>query len=217
MSRIATSISLSIGLLAAGAHANAQDASPIGWQVFGGYSEPVGRTADYFQGGVAVGGGVTYSPPGRPFDFRFEIAYAGHPASNKLIDLGQQTTDIQIDDGSGSFWSASGNVAFYLPFTHGVEGYVIGGIGAYHARIELTQTVLIDGYYCDPWADFCDYGVTAGDILVASHSTTRFGWNAGFGVQFPRFDHAWFVEARYTQIETSTPIKYVPIQFGYRF
>ena len=47
---------------------------------------------------------------------------------------------------------------------------------------------------------------------------TKIGWNAGVGVEFKLpYRGSWFVEARYTRINTNTPIEFIPIEVGYRF
>ena len=61
--------------------------------------------------------------------------------------------------------------------------------------------------------------IASGNVIVAQHDDTDFGWNAGLGVAFRlRGTPQMFIEARYTEIET-TPQKfqYVPITFGVRF
>jgi hypothetical protein len=54
--------------------------------------------------------------------------------------------------------------------------------------------------------------------LVASRGVTKFGWNAGVGLEFELpYGRSWFIEARYHRISTDTPIESVPIEIGYRF
>jgi hypothetical protein len=190
----------------------------VHWHVMGGYSEPLGTTSDYLQGGYSFGGGFSIAPyANSPMDFRFDLNYSEHNASTRLISNGQQTTTTQIDGGTGQFWSATGNLVYGVPFAYGIRGYGIAGIGAYHTRVELTQTVPFYGdYYCDPFSGFC-YG-EYGNALVAANAVTKFGWNAGVGVEFLLpYGNSWFIEARYHRINTSTPIEYLPIEIGYRF
>lgn len=201
------------GWLAFGAAAHAQQAV-IHWHVMGGFSDTVGTTADYLQGGAIVGGGFTVAPSASsPVDFRMDLSYSYHNATNKLINNGQQTTDIYIDGGSGEIWSVTGNVDLHFPIVYGVRGYVTAGIGAYYTLIQLTQS---GAYYsCDPFSGYC-YG--DGSAIVASNDVTRFGWDAGVGIVFDLpSGHAWFIEARYHRVSTTTPIEYVPIEIGYRF
>ena len=193
--------------------------SPVRWQVLTGYSATLGRTADYLQGGYLLAGGFSVTPSAAsPLDFRFDLSYSRHQASQQLLAQGQTTTTFQVDNGSGQIWSATGNVAYHVPIAYGVRGYGIAGVGAYHARIELTQLYYAGLYYnCDPYIDYC-YGSGLGEQVVAAHDTTKVGWNAGVGIEFALpGGQSWFVESRYHRMETSQPIQYVPIAIGYRF
>jgi opacity protein-like surface antigen len=220
MSRPISSLFLmAIGLIAVSSVSEAQE-SRIHWHIMGGYSETLGTTADFLQGGYLLGGGFSIAPmPYIPLDLRFDLAYSEHNASNRLVSMGQQTTPVRIDGGTGSFWSASGNLVYYVPVGYAVRGYGIAGIGAYHTRVELTQAVPFFGdFNCDPFSGFCDGGVGVADALVAAHDVTKFGWNVGVGVEFARlYGQSWFIEARYHRISTPTPIEYLPLEVGLRF
>ena len=105
-----------------------------------------------------------------------------------------------------------------MPLAYGVRAYGIAGIGVYHSRVELTQydPYGYGYYYCDPFSGFCQGA--GGSLLVASSGVTKFGWNAGVGVEFELpYGRAWFIESRYHRINTTAPIEYVPITIGYRF
>jgi len=198
--------------------AQAQDAPRIHWHVMAGYSEPVGATSDYLQGGYLVSGGFSVTPSrASPFDFRVDISYSEHNASNYLLDLGQQAANTEVDNGTGSFWSGTANVVYHVPIVYGVRAYGIAGAGVYHERVELTQYDPYGGYYtCDPFLGYCN-GVAA-DALVASRGVTKFGWNAGAGVEFALpYGQSWFIEARYHRISNDRPIEFIPITIGYRF
>ena len=72
------------------------------------------------------------------------------------------------------------------------------------------------GYVCNPWWGWCYTGT--GNTVVASNSTTRFGWNGGVGMAFRLQGPTLFIEARYTRIETSPqPLEFVPVTIGLRF
>ena len=219
MSRaILASLLLAGALAGASSVGKAQEASPVRWQVMGGYSETVGSTRDYLQGGYLLGGGVTIIPSRTsPLELRFDFDYSTHQATNYQLNLGQQAANIQVDNGTGSFWSGTANLVYHVPLAYGVRAYGIAGAGVYHARVELTQYDPYGGYYyCDPFSGFCDVG--AGDTLVSSSGVTKFGWNAGAGVEFYLpYGRSWFIEARYHRISTGKPIEYVPVTVGYRF
>jgi len=188
------------------------------WDVMGGYSAPVGSTSDYLQGGYLFSGGFSVAPSrNSPLDFRFDFSYSQHNATNNLLNIGQESTSAEVDDGTGSFWSGTGNIVYKVPLMYGVHAYGIAGVGVYHERVELTQYDPFGGYfYCDPFSEFCD--VSGGNAVVAASGVTKFGWNAGLGVEFaPPYGQAWFIEARYHRISTDAPIQYVPITIGYRF
>ena len=88
------------------------------------------------------------------------MTYSEHNASNRPVATGQQSTPVQIDGGNASFWSASGNLAYYVPF--------------------------FGDFICDPFSGFCDGGVGVADAVVASRDVTKFGWNVGVGAEFAR-------------------------------
>ncbi len=219
---VLASLTITAGLAAVSTAAKAQETPQLHWHVMGAYSEPVGQTRDYLQGGYLFGGGFSITPSRySPLDLRFDLSYSSHQASNYLLDLGQQTTNYEVDNGTGSFWSGTGNLVYHVPLAYGVRAYGIAGVGVYHARVELTQYDPYGygyGYYdCDPFSGYC-YGGGGGEALVAAHGVTKFGWNAGLGVEFALpSGSAWFVETRYHRINTNTPIEYVPITVGYRF
>ncbi len=219
--------SLVVSILALGAAGAACAADPfpdsagLHWDLMGGLSEPVGATADYLQGGYSMGGGVTVVPSETsPLDWRFDLHYADHTASSRLLALGQQNTNVAIDGGNGQVWSLTGNAIYHVPITYGVRAYAIAGVGITHTRIELTQTVPFYGAYayCDPFWGVCYSGFGYGDAVVTSHDLTKFGWNAGAGLEFALpSGHSWFLEARYQRISASSPIEFVPVEVGYRF
>jgi opacity protein-like surface antigen len=209
-----TSMFLTAGVAAAST-AEAQEPT-IHWHAMAGYSEPVGTTSNVLQGGYLVGGGFSVAPSrDSPLDFRFDVSYSAHNATNDLLNANQQTTNLEIDNGTGSFLTATGNVEYHVPIAYGVRAYGIAGIGAYRARLEFTQAVPFGDYFCDPFSGFCEAG---SDAVVASRSVTKFGWNAGVGIEFALpYGQSWFIEARYHRISTDTPTEYVPIEVGYRF
>jgi opacity protein-like surface antigen len=205
---------LTLAALACSQAASAQEAT-VHWHLMGGYAETVGTTNQYLQGGGLVGGGFSVAWRGSPIEARFDLSYSEHNATSYLVDQSAQALNTQVDYGTGEIWSGTANIVLRAPLAYGVDFYGIGGIGAYHERVELNQYSPYGDFYCDPFSGFC-YG---GSAVVSSTGQTKFGLNAGVGLQFALpYGHAWFVEARYHRIETSTtPIEYVPITIGYRF
>jgi hypothetical protein len=180
---------------------------------------PYGTTADYLQSGYGIAGGVDWRPGrGGPLVLQADLAWSRLNAKQRLVDLGQaQSPGSQIDDGRANTWQLTGGAKFEIPFAGGTKGYVVAAAGAYRVEVQLTETVLIGGAYCDYWG-FCYVGVVPGQVVAASSSTTKFGWNAGVGVEFPLgYGQSWYVEARYHRIETPNPVEFIPITVGWRF
>ena len=207
--------------LAAASLASAQDLpdeKPFRWHVEGGYSVTTGRTRDYLDNGFILSGGVDWRQPGSQFGLRAQAHPSVHPASDKLIELGAQQTQLRVDDGSGTLLGLDLNGVLNVPLRAGKRAYLTAGVGVDRRRIELTQTVLLGGLYCDYWWGYCGFGVVPGDVLVARTSTTRLSWNGGVGVEFPvRSGGSWFLQASYRRIETPVPTVYVPLQVGFKY
>ncbi len=209
----------SIVLFAAlGAAGAAQADSGIKWHVMGGYSDTLGNTANYLQGGPIFDGGFSISPQWLgPFEMRFDLSYSEYNASVALINNGQIATNQPLDGGTGSIWSASDSLVYHVPITYGVRAYGIAGVGVYYTRIDLTQSLPYGGGYGYGYGygyGCCGYA----EAVVASHGVTNFGWSVGGGVEFALpFGHSWFIESRYQHIDSTSAIQYLPIEVGYRF
>jgi len=115
----------------------------------------------------------------------------------KLIPLG-----IRVDAAYNRFGlkGVSGNVAYtavtgnlvYKFQSATVSPYAIGGAGWCHTSASVTG--------------------------FGSGSDNNFCWNAGGGIAMPLSGFDTFIEARYTQIQTSgTSTKFIPITFGVMF
>jgi hypothetical protein len=201
-------------LLVAAPRAYAQEYSPLRWYIMGGANVPLSNTADILQSGYNFGFAVTWREPGRPVGVRFDFNYASNNATRELQSQGSQATGLNITGGWADIWSASVNLEAQHLFSPTTYGYLIGGIGAYYTQVQLTEYGY--GYVCNPWWGYCYYG--SGNAVVASNSTTRFGWNGGVGMAFRLQGPTLFIEARYTRIETSPqPLEFVPITIGFRF
>ncbi|HKT72773.1 MAG TPA: outer membrane beta-barrel protein [Steroidobacteraceae bacterium] len=192
---------------------------PIQWHIMGGYAPTTGTTSDYLDGGWSIGGGLTFRPdPVAPLSLRADVSFSRFDATNNLLNLGSEQNQTRIDDGWGNVVSLDVDAVFDVPLGPRARGYVMAGIGGAYRRIDLTQTVGFDGYFCDPWYGFCGAGIVAGDVLVQRTETTRFAWNAGAGIEFPLYNgQSWFIEARFERMETPTPTEFVPIRVGLRF
>ena len=201
-------------LLAAAPRVHAQEYSPLRWYLMGGANVPLSNTSDILQSGYNFGFAGTWREPGHPVGVRFDLNYTSNNATRELQNQGSAATGLNITGGWADIWSASVNLEAQHLFSRTTYGYVIAGVGAYYTQVQLTEYGY--GYVCNPWWGYCYYG--NGNAVVASTSTTRFGWNGGVGMAFRLQGPTLFIEARYTRIETSPqPLEFVPITIGLRF
>jgi hypothetical protein len=192
--------------------------NPVTWHIAGGYSEPTGQISDYLQGGYVFSGGFNVASNDGPLGLRGDVSFSSHSATNNFLDYGSLVSGIQVDSGSGRFFSFSLGPSLTVPFAGRSHLYGFAQVGVYHSSLQLTQTVLFSGSYCDPYFGFCQGGVTAGDAVVYDDSRSRLGWNVGVGVDFGgRFGPTYYVEAAYHRLGGTQPIEYIPIEFGIRF
>jgi opacity protein-like surface antigen len=184
---------------------------PVQWFIDGGASITQGDAAADFDNGFTFGGGVNILPqPGVPFGLRFEVNYARSDATSSFINANEAATGTPIDHGSMQTVTGFADGVLRTPINPYVHVYGLAGVGLGYRRIELTQ----NGFFCD--AFFCGPG--GGHDIVASSDVTRFAWNAGLGIDFALpGGQAWFVEARYEEIETAKPTQFIPIRVGLRF
>jgi opacity protein-like surface antigen len=196
----------------------------VHWHIDGGWSDPVGRTANYLQGGYSVGAGFSVAPAhDSPLDFRFDANYDRNDATRELVALNQNASGA-INRGNASIWNGTLDLELHVPFGGGVRGYVFGGGGAYNTTVSFREPFFTrggyygGGYYCNPFAGFCG---GFGEFNAASHTITKFGWNAGAGLEVPLESGVkFFVEGRYNRIEETNatiPLSFVPITVGLRF
>lgn len=214
--RIFVVFAFALALVSTATPAQAADKPIIGY--FGiGYSMTTGTTADYLESGWNLSGGVVWHPnPAKPWGVRFDLGWNDFDATNELVSLGQNQNS-RIDDGRGSMWSGTADAVFDFGGDR-VRGYAGVGLGVYRRYVELTQTALYSGYWCDPWWGVCYPGVTTGDVITDSDSLTKIGYNAALGVVFPlQSGGELYLEARYHYMTSEKGTEYIPIVFGWRF
>lgn len=95
-----------------------------------------------------------------------------------------------VGTGNIHFGSVTGNLVYKIPGAT-VSPYAIGGAGWYNAAVDLPG--------------------------LGTGSENKFGWNLGGGITMPLSGFSTFIEARYNQVQTDTPLKFVPITFGIMF
>jgi hypothetical protein len=184
---------------------------PVQWFVAGGGSITQGQTADFFDNGWTVGGGVTFRPdPTRGFALQAEINYSYFGTS-----YGNYANQPPFYGGYGNYGNYGQTVTGFvdgvlqLPLNPWMRLNVIGGVGVGYSRFDFNQN---GGYGCYPYSCGPGFG------NYNYRDSTDFAWNAGLGMDFPlRGGQSWFLEARYERIQTQQPTEYIPIRIGFRF
>jgi opacity protein-like surface antigen len=194
----------------------------VRWHIDGGWSDPAGRSSDYLQGGYSVGAGLSVAPvSGSPFDFRFDVNYDRNDATQALIGLNQNASD-SVDRGREEIWSGTLDLELHLPLGSGASAYFFGGGGEYNMSLSFREPLYALGgypgsYYCGPFG-FCG---GFGGVKTSSDTLTKFGWNAGAGLEVPLSSGVkWFIEGRYNRIQQSNlagPLAFIPVTVGLRF
>ena len=191
----------------------------VHWHLDTGYAATTGQIGSALDGGWTIGGGLSWQPDlSSPLALRADLNYSRFQATRQLIGINQAYNQTEIDDGYGEIVDFAVDGEYRVPLSPYVTAFALGGVGVAHRRIALTQTVAVGDYVCDYWFGYCDYGLVPGDVVVASDNTTRFAWNAGLGLDFALWGgQTFFVEARFTRMQTPQPTDFVPIVVGLRF
>jgi len=191
----------------------------VHWHIDTGYAATTGEISSALQGGWTLGGGLSWQPDfSSPLALRADLNYSRFGATRQLIGINAAADQTEIDNGYGEIVDFTVDGEYRLPLSPYLTGFAVAGLGVAHRRIALTQTVPVGGYFCDDWFGFCEFGLVPGDQVVASDNTTRFEWNAGLGLDFAlRGGQTFFVEARFTRIQTRQPTDFVPIRVGLQF
>jgi opacity protein-like surface antigen len=191
----------------------------VHWHIDTGYAPTTGAISSFLNGGWTLGGGFSWQPDfSSPFALRTDLHYTRFDATRHLIGINEAADQTEIDDGYGEVVDLAVDGEYRMPLSPYLTGFAVAGVGVAHRRIALTQTVAFGGYVCDYWFGYCDYGLVPGQVVVASDNTTRFAWNAGLGLDFALGGgQTFFVEARFTRMQSSQPTDFVPIRVGLRF
>lgn len=194
---------------------------PLRWDIEAGASITQGTAAQYLDNGWTLGGGVTWYPsPDSPLGLRADLNYSEFGATNQLLYQSSIAEGTQIDHGTGRIWGGDIDAVINAPLGQRVRGYLLGGIGMYQRQIELSQTLLGGGYFCDPWWGVCGPGFAPYNSVVSqTTSDTHFAWNAGAGLEFPLNPiTSLFIEARFMRINPADErTELVPVTVGLRF
>lgn len=197
MHRIRTIVAGAAGLLLSATAAGAQGTTstrPFDIGLLGGASVPLGDFADGAEVGFHVGGFVGFRlSETSPLKLRAEVAWNRFGVKEGAFDDGE---DIDVDiDGSASILGITGNVVYTAGTQSQARPYFMGGAGVYRLKVSAEA-----------------FGFEISD------SQTKFGFNAGAGVEFPLSGFTSFVEARFHSVMTDeSSTNFVPISFGVRF
>lgn len=214
----AASALLIISAQAAGADAAAAERKPVQWHLDAGYVMTDDTTSDFLDDGWMLEGGVTWRPEWSPVALRADLRYLGFDVDEDVASIGgAPAVPTRVDDGDADIIGLNLGASFNFDFPNNGSGYVTVGLGPYYRDVELKQTVLTPGLACEPFFGVCFPALAANDVEVADSETTKLGWSAAIGVEYPLRQGALFAEARYLRIETKEPTELIPIQIGFRF
>jgi hypothetical protein len=193
---------------------------PVLWQIELGYSMVQGMPGDVFEDGYLLGFGAVIQPnPKSPIGYRFDFTYDFWDVNTGALDIDDSTpgAEVDIDDGDGDQFRLSAGVQYE---SQGDRAKFVGGvgIGAYRLHADLTNSVLVPGYICDPyWWWYCYPGLVEGDVILTNKTLTKFGYYASLGVVFPLTNSDFFIEAEYHWVNVEDYFETLPIVFGWRF
>jgi hypothetical protein len=170
-----------MGLFAAavmitGGNLSAQSSKPVSFGIAGGAAIPFGDFSDVYSTGYNGTVALGLSPVGSPVGLRFEGSYNKFSAKSEVLNR----ADIRIIAGTA-------NLVYALPGV-GIRPYLIGGVGYYSRKLDLTN----------------------------AESINKIGMNGGVGAMFPLSGFAAYVEARGHVIFSDGP-RFIPVTFGLLF
>lgn len=151
--------------------------------VSAGLSVPVSDLSDGVNSGYNVNVGLGLGAPFVPVGARFEGGFSSF--------------DAKGGNGTSRIASGTANAVLSLGPT-GAAPYLIGGLGIYNLRSELTT-----------------------GTLRVTDTYNKAGVNVGGGIRFPLGGISTFLEARYHYVlgddATGTKVQFIPISFGVAF
>lgn len=232
-----TVIAFIVALGAAGT-AFAQDEKPFELNIGGGVMWPISSYKDSFDtGGQFAVGGTFWTTPTVGIQAEYNYNKMGGPSKTLTLF----PTPTAASNGTGILESNQQMHAGILDVVfrsrqhnRGLGGYVLGGIGYYHRKIELTSPSLGYTTVCDPYWYVCYPTAVPIDRIVGDRTSNDFGINFGGGITFGH-EAKFYIEARYHyvwgpdiskvntsgsttgQSSVSTNAQYFPLSFGFRF
>ena len=226
-------VAVAFGIVLAAAPARAQDEKPVDINIGFGWLLPEGNFANSFDAGWNGTFAATFniSPT---LGVQGEYMYGRMNGPERVISVSPTPGGIgsnQLLESNHQVHAFTGNIV-YKSMTPDrlVGGYVLGGLGLYYRKVQITSPAVGYTTFCDPYWYVCYPVAVSVDNILGDRSSNDFGINFGGGVTFGH-EAKFYVEARYhyvwgptinvpagvTLANTSTNAQYFPITFGVRF
>jgi len=180
-----------------------------GWYfgVAGAAEMPKTNFSSLYKTGWGVEVPIGWDMPSGPLGFRANLGYATM----------RQKSGLPVAVSEPKIYQAVADLKLRLPFGRGLLSglYAVGGGGAYYFRNYGNSPVV-----SSTTANGTTYTSTFSNIYGTgtSSSSTRFGMNAGGGLQFGIGSAALYAESRYVRINTpGSHSAYVPVALGLTF
>src|SRR5262245_4720487 len=222
-------------MFVAAAPVAAQD-KPVDINIGFGVTLPEGNFADSFDTGWNGNFGATFnlSPT---LGVQGEYMYMRMNGPERVISVSPIPGGIgtnQLLESNHQVHAFLGNVVYKaMPHDSMVGGYVLGGLGLYHRKVQITSPAVGFTTFCDPYWYVCYPAAVSVDNIIGDRSSNDFGINFGGGLTFGH-EAKFYVEARYHYVwgpevtvgsnlpsastsSNSTNASYFPITFGVRW
>jgi len=188
---------------------------PVTYQFDFGYSMVQGKASEALEDGWTIGfGGVVRPWPKKPLGIRWDFTYDWWDVNTGNI---RSLDGLREDDGDGDQWTLRSGIQYE---SQGDHAKFIGGvgIGAYRLNANISETVIVPGYICDPyWWWYCYPGLVEGDVILSNKTLTKFGYYATAGVSFPLTNSDIYIEAQYHKVNVEEYFETLPVVIGWRF
>lgn len=190
---------------------------PVVGHVAAGYASPMGEGEDFFHGGWQGSGGATFHfSPAVPVGMRVDVGYTRFRAIEQVLETGTFPAQVRLDDGQlavthlmlDALWEFGGQR---------VGGWLGGGVGVLHRRIDVTYTVPAVILFPLDLGLPIDVGGGAGQ--TESHDQrTQIGFDVSAAIRFPlQSGSEVYFEARYQWMESDPATEFLPVVIGFRF
>lgn len=183
--------------------------------VGGGFTTPRSGFGERHDTGwnFMAGGGYRFNPAmSLNLEYTFNnSAYAYTPTSPGAGIIANRL------DGTTELHGFTLNPRYTFGSLRGANAYVTGGYGIYARNFSVTRPSIGTTIVCDPYWFWCGTAIVPVDVLLASNTTWKQGWNAGLGVEFGA-RVKFFADARYQWVANpNVRIQAIPVSFGLRF